>query len=70
MALAVFNHSLVRRWALALGKVHVVSETVRLARLAIDLLLLVIDGLFELNLLLDFLLLVSQDRMLALVRLE
>lgn len=69
MAFSLINHSLVWTWALALCEVHVVSESTSLSRLPVYL-LLARQSLLELKLLLDFLLLVGEDGVLALGRLE
>ena len=69
MPLSIINHPLVWRRALTLGKLHVVSKSVGLSGLSVDL-LLVVERLLELHLLLHLLLLIRQDRVLALVRLE
>jgi len=68
MTFSVIYHSLIRTWTLTLSKVHVVSEA-SLTSLSVYL-LLVGQSLFELKLLLQFLLFVSQNRVLTWILLK
>lgn len=67
MSFSFVNHSLIWTWTFTLCKMHIVSKTTSLTRVAIYL-LLTSQGLFKLHLLLDFLLFVGKDWMLTLWR--